>query len=184
MCVSGHVCVSGLSILPLFLRFVSYYILELYLLRFRFSFHLIEMISFLPSSFYHICLSLYIHVSMGLCCSLCWCQSSIILIELMYTVFVLFDWTRALSPVCFFYPFYPLDATNAPKCPLNNNVSIFQKTCCQTLKYFDNIFTTSGKNIVEVFESLTTSFWTMETPLFSRHLRTFDALSHLILFLQ
>jgi hypothetical protein len=44
MCVSGHVCVSGLSILPLFLRFVPYYILELCLLRFSFSFHLIKRI--------------------------------------------------------------------------------------------------------------------------------------------
>ena len=32
------------------------------------------------------------------------------------------------------------------------------KTCCQTLKHFDNVFATGGNNIVEVFESLTTSF--------------------------
>jgi hypothetical protein len=29
---------------------------------------------------------------------------------------------------------------------------------CQTLKHFDNFFTTRRNNIVEVFESLTTSF--------------------------
>jgi hypothetical protein len=34
------------------------------------------------------------------------------------------------------------------------------------------------KNIVEVFESSTTSFWTMDTHLFSGHLGAFDALSH------
>ena len=31
------------------------------------------------------------------------------------------------------------------------------KTCCQTLKHFDNVFATGGNNIAEVFESLTTS---------------------------
>jgi hypothetical protein len=30
------------------------------------------------------------------------------------------------------------------------------KTCCQTLKHFDNAFATGGNNIVEVFESLQT----------------------------
>ena len=39
----------------------------------------------------------------------------------------------------------------------------------------------NGNNIVEVFESLTTSFSTMDTPLFNRHLGVFDALSHLML---
>ena len=29
---------------------------------------------------------------------------------------------------------------------------------CQTLKHFDNVFATGGNNIVEVFESLSTSF--------------------------
>jgi hypothetical protein len=28
------------------------------------------------------------------------------------------------------------------------------KTCCQTLKHFDNVFATGGNNIGEVFESL------------------------------
>ena len=51
------------------------------------------------------------------------------------------------------------------------------KSCYQTLKHFDNVFATGGNNIVEVFESLTTSFWTMHTPLFSGHLGAFDALS-------
>jgi hypothetical protein len=32
------------------------------------------------------------------------------------------------------------------------------KTCCKTLKRFDNVFATCGNIIVEVFESLTTSF--------------------------
>jgi hypothetical protein len=32
------------------------------------------------------------------------------------------------------------------------------KTCCQTLKHFDNVISTSSENVVEVFESLTTSF--------------------------
>ena len=36
---------------------------------------------------------------------------------------------------------------NAPKCPLNNGMSIVQ-----------NFFATGGNNIVEVFESLTTGF--------------------------
>jgi len=38
------------------------------------------------------------------------------------------------------------------------NVIMRSKTCCQTLKHFDNVFATGGNNIVEVFESLTTSF--------------------------
>ena len=45
------------------------------------------------------------------------------------------------------------------------------KTCCQTLKHFYNVIFTCCENVVEVFESLTTSCWTMDTPLFSRHLR-------------
>ena len=56
----------------------------------------------------------------------------------------------------------------------------FSKTCFQTLKHFDNVFAAGGHNIVEVFESLT-SFWTTDTSLFSGHLETFDALSHLML---
>jgi len=32
------------------------------------------------------------------------------------------------------------------------------KTCCQTLKHFDNVISTCCENVVEVFESLTTSF--------------------------
>ena len=48
-------------------------------------------------------------------------------------------------------------ASNASKCPLNNGMSIVQN-CCQTPKHFDNVFATGGNNIVEVFESLITSF--------------------------
>jgi hypothetical protein len=33
--------------------------------------------------------------------------------------------------------------------------------------WFEAIFATGGNNIVEVFESLTTSLWTIDTPLFS-----------------
>ena len=44
-------------------------------------------------------------------------------------------------------------ASNAPKCLLNNGVSIVQKL----------VVNVSWENIVEVFESLTTCFWTMET---------------------
>ena len=32
------------------------------------------------------------------------------------------------------------------------------KTSCQTLKHFDKVFARGGNNIVEVFESLKTSF--------------------------
>ena len=53
------------------------------------------------------------------------------------------------------------------------------KPCCQTLKHINNVFATGGNNIVEVFESLTTSFWTMYTPLFSGHVGAFD--THLML---
>ena len=42
----------------------------------------------------------------------------------------------------------------------------------------------NGNNIVEVFENLTTRFSTMDTPLFSKHLGVFEALSHLMLSLQ
>jgi hypothetical protein len=37
------------------------------------------------------------------------------------------------------------------------------KTCCQTLKHFDNVIFTCCENVVEVFESLTTKFWMMDT---------------------
>jgi len=40
---------------------------------------------------------------------------------------------------------------------LNNGVSNVQKLGI-TLKHFDNVFATGGNNIVEVSESLTTSF--------------------------
>ena len=43
------------------------------------------------------------------------------------------------------------------------------KTRCQTLKHFD-VFAKDGNNIVEVFERLTTSPRTMDTPLSSGHL--------------
>jgi hypothetical protein len=33
------------------------------------------------------------------------------------------------------------------------------KTCCQTLKHFDNLLATGRNNIVEVFESLTRNFF-------------------------
>jgi hypothetical protein len=61
---------------------------------------------------------------------------------------------------------------------------IMRSKTCQTLKHFDNVFATGGNYIVEVFESLTTSFWTMDTPLFGGHLGAFDALSHLMSSLQ
>ena len=32
------------------------------------------------------------------------------------------------------------------------------KTCCQTLKHFDNVFATDGNNIVEVFESINVNY--------------------------
>ena len=38
------------------------------------------------------------------------------------------------------------------------NVIMRSKTC-ETLKHFDNVFGTGGNDIVEVFESLTTSFF-------------------------
>ena len=51
-------------------------------------------------------------------------------------------------------------ASNAPKCPLENDVSIVQKLDVKlsiTSTKLDNVFATGGNNIVEVFESLTTS---------------------------
>ena len=42
-------------------------------------------------------------------------------------------------------------------------VSHHSKTCCQTLKHFDNVISTCCENVVEVFESLTTSIWMMDT---------------------
>ena len=48
-------------------------------------------------------------------------------------------------------------ASNAPKCSLNDGVSIVQKLVCQTLKHFDNVISTCVKT---------------------------DALSHLMLSLQ
>ena len=50
-----------------------------------------------------------------------------------------------------------VSASNTPKCPLKRCVRR-SKSCCQTLKHFDNVFATGGNNIVEVFESLTTRF--------------------------
>jgi hypothetical protein len=47
-----------------------------------------------------------------------------------------------------------------------------------------NVSAAGGNNIVKVFESLTTSFWTIDTSLFSGHLGAFDALSHLMLSLE
>ena len=32
------------------------------------------------------------------------------------------------------------------------------KTCCRTLKHFDNVFATDGNNIVEVFESIKVNY--------------------------
>jgi len=66
-------------------------------------------------------------------------------------------------------------------------VSIVEKLVVKlsnTSTKLDSVFATGGNNIVEVFESLTTSFSTMDTPLFSEHLGAFDALSHLMLSLQ
>jgi hypothetical protein len=52
------------------------------------------------------------------------------------------------------------------------------------LCHFNNVFATGGNSIVEVFENLTTSFWTTDTSLFSGHLGTFGPLLHLMLFFQ
>ena len=52
-------------------------------------------------------------------------------------------------------------ASNVPKCPLDNGVSIVQKLVVKlsnTSTKLDNVFATGGNNIVEVFESLSTSF--------------------------
>ena len=52
-------------------------------------------------------------------------------------------------------------ASNAPKCPLENGVSIVQKLnvkLSNTLTKLDNVFAIGGNNIVEVFEGLTTHF--------------------------
>ena len=51
-------------------------------------------------------------------------------------------------------------ASNAPKCPLNNGVSIIQNG---VVKHFQNVISTCCENVVEVFASLTTSCWTMDT---------------------
>ena len=56
--------------------------------------------------------------------------------------------------------------------------SVFITTDVSSTTKLDNIFATGGNNIVEVFESLTTSIWTMDTSLFSEHLGEFDAPSH------
>ena len=53
-----------------------------------------------------------------------------------------------------------------------------------TLNVIVNVSAAGGNNIVKVFESLTTSFWTIDTSLFSGHLGAFDALSHLMLSLE
>jgi hypothetical protein len=45
-------------------------------------------------------------------------------------------------------------ATNAPKCPLNNDVSLIHNLVVK----LSNTSTTGGNNIVEVFESFTTRF--------------------------
>ena len=47
-------------------------------------------------------------------------------------------------------------ASNCPKCLLNNGLSIVQKLV--KVKHFDNVSYTCCENIIEVFESLTTSF--------------------------
>ena len=63
-------------------------------------------------------------------------------------------------------------ASNGPKCPLYNGVSIVQKLAVKlsnTSTKLDSVFAIGGNNIVEVLESLTASFWTMDTLLFSGH---------------
>ena len=52
-------------------------------------------------------------------------------------------------------------ASNVPKCPLDNGVSILDKLVTKlsnTSIKLDSFFATSGNNIAEVFESLPTSF--------------------------
>jgi hypothetical protein len=51
---------------------------------------------------------------------------------------------------------------------------VFITTDVSSTTKLDNIFATGGNNIVEVFESLTTSIWTMDTSLFNGHLGAFD----------
>ena len=60
--------------------------------------------------------------------------------------------------------------SKSPNTPPQICVHLSQ-TCCQTLKHFDNVISTCCEIIVEVFESLTTSFWKMDIPLCSGHLR-------------
>ena len=38
-------------------------------------------------------------------------------------------------------------ASNAPKCPLNNDVSIVQKHVVKLSKYFNNVFATGENNV-------------------------------------
>ena len=52
------------------------------------------------------------------------------------------------------------------------------------LKHLDNVISICCENVVKVFESLTASFWAMDTPLFSGHLGAFGTPSHLMLSLQ
>ena len=51
-----------------------------------------------------------------------------------------------------------LNASNAPKCPLDNGVSIVEKLVVKlsnTSTKLDSVFATGGNNIVEVFERMT-----------------------------
>jgi len=52
------------------------------------------------------------------------------------------------------------------------------------VKHFHNVISTCCENVVKGFESLTTSFRTMDTSLFSGHLGAFDVLSHLMFSLK
>jgi hypothetical protein len=52
-----------------------------------------------------------------------------------------------------------------------NQRCVHRSKTCQTIKHFDDVISTCCENVVEVFESLTTSFWTMDTPLFSGRFR-------------
>ena len=54
------------------------------------------------------------------------------------------------------------------------------KTCCQTLKHFDNVFATGRNNIVEVFESLAvTQFSLLENILLSSYKTKLSSYKHI-----
>jgi hypothetical protein len=65
-----------------------------------------------------------------------------------------------------------------------NGIDAINKVTKLVVKLSTNVISTCRENVVEVLQSLTTSCWTMDTPLFSGHVGTNDALSYLMLSLQ